>query len=129
MELMVKQAWDETSICSNCPVDLLVLVPVLVDDATVSAAVELVMLVFVVDNLLDVDSDSEAELPKAADEIALNALESDDESSLEIATDNVTVETTPFVFDPVAEAVIDGVSVDVREGIGSLILPDILSKL
>ena len=129
MELMVKQAWDETSICSNCPVDLLVLVLVLVDDATVSAAVELVMLVFVVDNLLDVDSDSEEELPKAADEIALNALESDDESSLEIATDNVTVETTPFVFDPVAEAVIDGVSVDVREGIGSLILPDILSKL
>ena len=127
MELMVKQAWDETSICSNCPVDLLVLVLVLVDDATVSAAVELVMLVFVVDNLLDVDS--EEELPKAADEIALNALESDDESSLEIATDNVTVETTPFVFDPVAEAVIDGVSVDVREGIGSLILPDILSKL
>ena len=127
MELMVKQAWDETSICSNCPVDLLVLVLVLVDDATVSAAVELVMLVFVVDNLLDVDS--EEELPKAADEIALNALESDDESSLEIATDNVTVETTPFVFDPVAEAVIDGVSVEVREGIGSLILPDILSKL
>lgn len=110
----------------------LVLELVLEDSAAAVPPVEELALdvVLVVNDREDVDEVDR--LPEAADDIALNALERDDASSLEMATDIDTVVATPFVtLDPgeVAEMAVVGDNEDVREGMGESNLPDILSSV